>query len=208
MIRENTNIWEPEDPADRLYFVEKGQVRIVELKADGNEILLENINENDFFGESCFLKKLGEPRKTLARTLSDCTFVEFAVEDFRLLILENTDWLNKFINSVSHRLKNIERRVSILSSRGVEKRLGAILLYLANNQGIKINPPHSDKRKIFVTHEELAGLAAVSRQRITTTMNYFRQAGLIEYERTKPLVINIPALGKYLEFQDKIRSSV
>jgi Mn-dependent DtxR family transcriptional regulator len=49
-----------------------------------------------------------------------------------------------------------------------------------------------------VTHEELARLAALSRQRVTITMGKLRRRGLVQYERNRPLVVDVPALTAYL----------
>lgn len=198
-IPQNTNIWEPEDAADKLYFAENGRVNIVELSRDGSEILLESVKPNEFFGELCFSRNAFEKRRSTARTLTDCTIVEFSVREFTAYTRQNDDWLKIFAASLSRKLSNAERRISILSQRGVEKRLGSALLFLAQTSGIQTNANLPDEVKIFVTHEELAALAAVSRQRVTKTMTLFREIGLIRYNRTEPLVINIRIMEKHLE---------
>ncbi|HEX8097896.1 MAG TPA: helix-turn-helix domain-containing protein [Pyrinomonadaceae bacterium] len=55
-----------------------------------------------------------------------------------------------------------------------------------------------DQVILFVTHEELARLAALSRQRVTITMGKLRRRGLVQYERNRPLVVDVPALTAYL----------
>ena len=199
---QNAHIWQPEDAADKIYLAESGRVRIFELKSDGTEVLLEIIDENEFFGESCFGQKSVGRRKTLARAATDCTIIEFPVADFARLMLENPELMRAFVASAARRLASARRRISILSSRTVEKRLGATLLYLASSRGIRVSHADPCKIKIFVTHGELAALTAVSRQRITKTMIHFRNLGLMEYDRTKPLVVDVSALKKYVGTQN------
>ncbi|HEY8563789.1 MAG TPA: Crp/Fnr family transcriptional regulator [Pyrinomonadaceae bacterium] len=198
-IRKNANIWEPEDFADKLYFAEAGRIRIVRLNGDGSETLLEIVEAREFFGEACLLKGGRAPRKTMAKALGDCSIVEFSARRFLELIKNDAFFFERFITSVAARKLRAERRVAALGSRRIEHRLGNVLLDLAAEKEIGTRDAASSKIKVFVTHEELADLTAASRQRVTKTMNDFRKMKLVDYGRTKPLTIDVPALEDYLE---------
>jgi hypothetical protein len=51
---------------------------------------------------------------------------------------------------------------------------------------------------LHVGHEELAKTAAINRPHVTVTMGKLRKPGLVRYERTRPLVVDVPALTAYL----------
>lgn len=199
LVRRSANVWEPEDPADRLYYAEAGRIKITRLGRDGSESLVETVNPADFFGELCFVGGATGKRETIATALDDCSIVEFSVAEFYELASKNSGLLRAFIKSLSKRRISAEHRITVLSGRKVEGRLGRVLLELAKERGIRTNLLPVSRVKIFVTHGELADLTAASRQRITKTMNRFREIGLVVYERTEPLVIDIPALEAHLE---------
>ncbi|MFN2394020.1 MAG: helix-turn-helix domain-containing protein, partial [Pyrinomonadaceae bacterium] len=48
-------------------------------------------------------------------------------------------------------------------------------------------------------HDELAQMAAMSRPHVTVTMGRLRRRGLVRYERSGPLVVDVEALAKYFD---------
>jgi len=62
----NTVIFWMDEPGDKLYVIEKGQVRISYSNKDGKEVTLTTLGENAFFGELSLLD--GGPHTATART--------------------------------------------------------------------------------------------------------------------------------------------
>ena len=109
-FRKNTNIWEPEDVADKLYFAESGSVRIIQLNSDGSEFLLRTVGAQEFFGESC-LTGQKTARKTIARTVENCLILEFSAAEFFSRVKKNVGLLEFFIASLSKKLVSAERHI-------------------------------------------------------------------------------------------------
>jgi CRP/FNR family transcriptional regulator len=191
-----TFIWQPESRADKLYFLKTGRVGIVGIDREGNEIILAMITAGEPFGELCFCGGSTMKRNSIARATADSLVLEIKIEDFIAYLQQSGVILGKFLFTICIRLAHAERRIAILAMRGVEERLGNALLHLATSRGV---PVDSNNFKIAVTHEELSGLTALSRQRVTVMMNRFRQLGLVRYSRKEPLVINITELATHLQ---------
>lgn len=187
---------------DKFYFLERGRIRIIELCGDGNEILLEELGAGDFFGENSFFLKPFQSRNTITRTVDNCTVVEFSRSEFFVHLENDAELLEYFLFILGKRMAHTERRIAILGVRGIAKRLGNMLLFLAQTSGIRTGKDNENEFKIFVTHEELADLTFISRQRVTQLMNSFRDMGLLTYKRNKPLIINTSALAEYLDGRD------
>lgn len=192
-------VWQFGDRADRLYFLERGRIRITSLDRDGREVVLAIIVAGEPFGELCFCGGPTERRRTTAKASADSLVVEITIDDFIAYMQQSGEILGRFIFTFCIRLAHAERRIAILALHGAEERLGSVLLHLAETRGVSINSERPDEVKLAITHDELAGLTAMSRQRVTITMNQFRQLGLVRYNRTQPLVIDIVGLTKYLE---------
>jgi CRP-like cAMP-binding protein len=69
----NTVIFWMDEPGDKLYVIEKGQVRISYSNKDGKEIILNTLGENAFFGELSLLD--GGPHTATARTVRETTLL-------------------------------------------------------------------------------------------------------------------------------------
>jgi CRP/FNR family cyclic AMP-dependent transcriptional regulator len=192
-------IWQPDDRADKLYFLKTGRVGVVGIDRDGSEVILGIIVGGEPFGELCFCGGPTELRNTIARATADSIALEITVEDFVAYMRQTDEILGKFLFTICIRLAHAERRIGILAMRGVEARLGHALLHLAQTRGVALGADRPDELKIAVTHEELSGMTALSRQRVTIMMNRFRKLGLVQYSRTQPLIININLLARHIQ---------
>jgi CRP/FNR family cyclic AMP-dependent transcriptional regulator len=192
-------IWQPDDRADKLYFLKTGRVGVVGIDRDGSEVILGIIVGGEPFGELCFCGGPTELRHTIARATADSIALEITVEDFVAYMRQTDEILGKFLFTICIRLAHAERRIGILAMRGVEARLGHALLHLAQTRGVALGADRPDELKIAVTHEELSGMTALSRQRVTIMMNRFRKLGLVQYSRTQPLIININLLARHIQ---------
>jgi CRP-like cAMP-binding protein len=192
-------VWQPDDRADKLYFLKTGRVGIAGIDRDGSEVILAIIVGGEPFGELCFCGGPTERRNSIARATADSIALEITIEDFVAYMRQTEEILGKFLFTICIRLAHAERRIGILAMRGVEERLGNALLHLAQTRGVPINPDRTDELKLAVTHEELAGMTALSRQRVTIMMNRFRKLGLVQYSRRQPLIININLLAKHIQ---------
>jgi CRP-like cAMP-binding protein len=192
-------VWQPDDRADKLYFLKSGRVGIAGIDRNGNEVILGIIVGGEPFGELCFCGGVTERRNSIARATADSVILEITLEDFLDYMRQTDEILGKFLFTICIRLAHAERRIGILAMRGVEERLGHALLHLAQTRGVPINSDHNDELKLAATHEELSGMTALSRQRVTIMMNRFRKLGLVRYSRTQPLVININLLARHIQ---------
>ncbi|MBA2340561.1 MAG: Crp/Fnr family transcriptional regulator [Pyrinomonadaceae bacterium] len=196
-FRHGADVWQPEDRSDRIYFLARGQIAIIASSVDGHEIVLSVIEPREPFGELCFCGGDHAYRRTTARATVESEIVEVNLTDFVNYLQQNRDVLAAFLFTFCIRLAHAERRIEILSYRGAEERLGMLLLHLASARSGR-SDGQSEEVKLSVTHEELARMAAMSRQQVTITMGRLRRAGLVRYERNRPLVVKADALAIYL----------
>ena len=194
----NSEIWLPSDRSDRLYFLERGNVYVVAIDREGREVLLATINAGEPFGELCFCGGPTAHRRTTPRATTNSQAVEIKVEDFIGYMQLKPDVLQRCLFTFCVRLGRAERRIETLALRGAEERLGNLLMHVAETRGVATDASQPQTLKLNVTHDELASLAALSRQRVTITMNRFRSLGLVNYERNQPLKVDTIALAAHL----------
>src|SRR5438105_6281 len=69
----NHTIYSQEDPADAVFFVQKGKVKITVLSAGGKEAVLAILDPGEFFGEGCLN---GQPlRMATVVTMTECSIM-------------------------------------------------------------------------------------------------------------------------------------
>jgi len=197
--RKNAVVWQPEDVQDQIYFLQQGHIAIFLSDPEGREVVLQTVEESKPFGELCFCGKY-KLRGSFARAIVPSEAVAIHLADFMDYMQANREVLAALVWTYCVRLADAQRRIEILSNRGAEERLGHLLLHLAVSRIQKYGEPTDENNIVAlpISHNELAQMAAMSRPHVTVTMVKFRNLGVINYERNRPLMVNVPALRKYL----------
>lgn len=192
------DIWRPDDRADRIYFLRRGQVVVMTGDSEGNEVIMQVIERGQPFGELCFCSQEKGLRHTTGRAVIDSEVLEISHRDFVSYLRKDMEALMNFTFTFCERLSEMKLRVGVLAHRGAEERLGRLLLQLAAPPGQQQHTEGTNEVPLHIGHEELAKMAAMNRSHVTVTMGKLRKRGLVRYERNRPLVVDVPALTAYL----------
>ncbi len=195
--RKSIDIWRPDDRANRIYFLNRGQVVVLSGDSEGNEVIMQVIEKGEPFGELCFCSQEKGLRHTIGRAVVESEVIEIKHRDFMSYLQQHTDALMDFTYTLCERLSEMKLRVGVLAHRGAEDRLGRLLLQLAAPPGQQHTEGTNDV-PLHIGHEELAKMAAMNRSHVSVTMGKLRKRGLIRYQRNRPLVVDVPALTAYL----------
>ena len=164
------------DPADCVFFLQKGRVKISVTSAAGKEATIRLVSANDFFGERAMA---AEPRLrvTTATAMTACTALRIARPEFLRVMQEERSFsylFSSFLLACSMRTQ--ADLVDQLFNRA-EKRLARVLLLLA-----EYNQPGEEETLIPpISQEALANMIGSTRPRVNEFMNRFRKLGFIEY---------------------------
>jgi CRP/FNR family cyclic AMP-dependent transcriptional regulator len=164
------------DPADSIYFIQSGRIKITVVSAAGKEAVLAMPGPHDFFGEGSLVKQV--LRVSTAETLEPSTV--FRIEKLAMIrsLHEQPELSEKFMASLLTRNIDLEEDLCDQLFNHSEKRLARVLLKLARLQEPDLL---LDASVPVLSHETLAEIVGTTRSRITRFMNKFRTMGLIEY---------------------------
>lgn len=197
--RKNSFVWQPDDVQDKIYFLQEGQIAILFGDPEGREVILQKVEAGKPFGELCFCGKY-KLRGSIARAVAPSEAVAVSLADFMDYMQTNREVLAALVWTYCVRLADSERRVEILANRSAEQRLGHLLLHLALTQTQKYDEPPGEIGRVTIpiSHNELAQMAAMSRPHVSVTMKKLKLQALVDYDRNRPLVVNVPVLRKHL----------
>lgn len=190
-------MWQPDDRADRLYFLLRGEVAIIAGDSEGRELLLRMVRVGEPFGEVCFCGGETERRRDAARAAAESVVVEVRPDDLLTYVRQDRAMLAAFVTTFCLRLGEAERRIEVLATRSAEQRLGRLLLQLATPRGTA-STTQPREATLVLSHDELARMASLSRQQVTLTLGGFRRRGLVRYDRNRPLTVKIRALSSHI----------
>jgi CRP/FNR family transcriptional regulator, cyclic AMP receptor protein len=171
----NEVIFAQGDPADAVFFVEEGKVKITVVSEQGKEAVLAIHQNGDFFGEGCLT---GQPRRlATVAALTECTIMRLAKDAIVSVLHDEPRFSDLFMSYLLTRNARVEADLVDQLFNSSEKRLARLLLLMANFG--KEGKPDTVIAKI--RQETLAEMIGTTRSRVNVFMNKFRRLGFIEY---------------------------
>src|ERR1700728_4589576 len=174
-FHENSLVFIQGDPANALYKILKGKIKLTVVSNAGKEAVIAVLGPGDFFGEGCLAGQ--QLRMSTATAMTECSV---ALMD-RVTVLERlqTDaaFSKLLLSYMLTRAIRIEEDLVDQLFNSSEKRLARALLLLANF-GKEGRP---EKVITKISQETLADMIGTTRSRVSFFMNKFRRLGFIEY---------------------------
>jgi CRP/FNR family cyclic AMP-dependent transcriptional regulator len=163
------------DPADSVFYIQKGKVKLSVVAKGGKEATIAVLNEGDFFGGCCLTAQL--LRMCSATAVTDCSAMRIDKKSMMDVLHREHAFSDMFVAYLLTR--NIRYEADLVDHlfNSSEKRLARVLLLLA--QFGKDGKPEVAIPKI--SQETLAEMVGTTRGRINFFMNKFRQLGFVRY---------------------------
>ncbi len=163
------------DPADAVFYVQEGKVKVSILSSSGKEAVLAILGPGDFFGEGCLND---QPLRTLTATIMTHGSILRLDKAAMLRALHDEPKFSElFIAYLLHRNSRIEEDLVDQMFNSSEKRLARILLLLADF-GKEGGP---DPVIAPISQETLSEMVGTTRSRVNFFMNKFRRLGFLDY---------------------------
>jgi len=173
--RKNQVVFSQGDPADAVFYVQKGRLKVTVVSARGKEAVAAILDPDEFFGEACMA---GQTRRlATVSALTDAVVVRIEKQEIIRLIQEQPAFSQMFMTHILNRTIRVEADLVDQLFNSSEKRLARLLLLLANygKEG-KLEPILA-----HISQETLAEMIGTTRSRVSFFMNRFRKLGFISY---------------------------
>ena len=163
------------DPADAVFYLQKGKVKLTVVSKAGKEATIGILGEGDFFGEGSLAGQF--VRMSSATTMTDCAVMRIDKKAMMEALHREHEFSDLFVAYLLGR--NIRYEADLVDQlfNSSEKRLARILLLLAHFG--KEGKPETVIPKI--SQEMLAEMIGTTRSRVSFFMNRFRKLGFIHY---------------------------
>ncbi len=163
------------DPADAVFYIQRGKVKITVLSEQGKEAVVAVLGADEFCGEGCLA---GQPRRiATASALTECKIMRLEKAALIRVLRDEPGFSSMFVSHIVARSIRIEEDLVDQLFNSSEKRLARALLLLANFG--KEGRPEPIIAK--VSQETLAEMIGTTRSRVSHFMNKFRRLGFIDY---------------------------
>jgi len=181
---ENCTIFMQGQPADALFFLLKGKVKLAVGTENGKEAIVATLSAGEFFGEGCLA---GQPfRMATAIAVGNCNLRKVERAAMARLLHEKPGLAEHFVTHLLTRLIRYEADIVDQLFNSSEKRLARMLLLLSHFG----KESRSETVVAGVNQEHLAQMVGTTRSRINLFMNKFRKQGFINYGNDSGLTVH------------------
>lgn len=180
------------DPAEAMYFILKGQVRIVLPSQSGEEAVLGVLQGGDFFGELSVFD--GEPRSATVVATEPTETVALHRYDFLQFLRANPNVALDLLRILSSRLRRTDELVAEAAFLFVPGRLAKKLLDLMQDHGRPV--PGGVLIGLRLTQRELAAMIGATREAVNRHLGSFRAQGMIALQGRHIVVLDADKLQR------------
>jgi len=171
----NQIVYSQGEPADFVFYVRTGRVKMTVASEAGKEAVVAILQPGQLCGEDSLT---GHKLRTATVTaLSECVLARMSKASIIRALHDNAEFSELFTTHLVERTIRMQEDLVDQLLNSTEKRLARLLLILANYG--KDDRPDPIVPKI--TQETLAEMIGTSRTHVNFFMNKFRQLGFIEY---------------------------
>ncbi|MGC2107976.1 MAG: Crp/Fnr family transcriptional regulator [Candidatus Korobacteraceae bacterium] len=176
-LKKNEMAFAQGDPADAIFYVRKGRLRVTVTSANGKEATITLVSGGEFLGEEC-MASAHPLRLATATAMTECELLRVSKAGMVRALHQEHALSDVFVSFLLARNARIQADLVDQLFNSSEKRLARILLLLA--QFGKESKPDTVIPKI--SQEMLAEMIGTTRSRVSFFMNRFRKLGFIEYD--------------------------
>jgi CRP-like cAMP-binding protein len=177
------------DPADSLYLVGDGRVRVFVTSEAGEVMVLATLQAGDIFGEIALID--GGTRSASAESLGQSTLLSLTRSVFLDLVHENPRLTDALLESLGGFVRRLTEHSADLVFLDLPGRLAKYLLGLVQEKGGSEGEPV--ELELELTQTELAAMVGGSRQSVNQILHSFERRGYLEV-KGRHMVVKRPDL--------------
>jgi CRP/FNR family cyclic AMP-dependent transcriptional regulator len=180
------------EPADRLYIIISGKVKIGQRLPDGREHLLAVTGPAEMFGELSVFDN--GPHTVRATTLTEVCAVSLDRDTLRGWMADRPEVAEQLLRVLARRLRRTNNKLTDQIFADVPGRVAKQLLLLAQQFGTR----EGDALRVAhdLTQQEIAQLVGASREATNLALSAFASRGWIQWEIHNMLILNAENLAR------------
>ena len=185
----NTVVIHENDPADSLFIIESGKVKVSCSDKNGKEFIMNTQGEGDYFGELALLDD--STRSASVRTVEKSSFCIIFKDNFNRVLDEHPNIARKLIRNLAARVRKLTADVKSLALQDVYGRVANVLMDLAEERGDgSLYIPEK------LTQQDIADRVGASREMVARILKDLTIGDYIRFEG-RHIIINSRLPAKY-----------
>jgi CRP-like cAMP-binding protein len=173
------------DPAESVYYLESGLVKLYKRDNENKEIILQILAPGELFGEQSLGRE--NTRNVSAEILQEGVLYVIPRATFLSFCDQRPELWRAVSELLITRKLELEKKIELLCLQDVEYRILYYLAELSTLFGVKNGPEVS----VPLSQGELASLIGATRETTSTTLNTLARRGLIRLGRRQLILASL-----------------
>jgi CRP/FNR family transcriptional regulator, global nitrogen regulator len=190
-------IFFPGDPAERVYFLLKGAVKLSRVYEAGEEITVALLRENTVFGVLSLITGQKSDRFYHAVAFTPVELLSAPIEQVEKSLQENPELSMLMLRGLSSRILQTEMMIETLAHRDMGSRLVSFLLILCRDFGVPTE--EGIKIDLKLSHQAIAEAIGSTRVTVTRLLGDLRDQEMVAIHKKKITVHNPVALSQQFQ---------
>lgn len=190
--RRGEMIFREGEPAERLFLIDHGRVKLTIASPAGQELLIAVLGRGEVFGELAIIDR--GPRAMDARAMEAAQVYWLAADQFWTMLENRPALARRLLELMARRLRRSDRASQDLVFFDAPTRLARRLLQLAEEHGEPLGEEETVRLTVRVTQEEMANMIGVTRESANRLIASFAARGWIDWNDGYPLLLRPEAL--------------
>jgi CRP/FNR family transcriptional regulator, global nitrogen regulator len=176
-------IFFPGDPAERVYFLVKGAVKLSRVYEAGEEITVALLRENSVFGVLSLITGQRSDRFYHAVAFTPVEILSIPIDKMEQSLEEHPELSMTLLRGLSSRILQTEMMIETLAHRDMGSRLVSFLLILCRDFGVPSTSGITIDLKL--SHQAIAEAIGSTRVTVTRLLGDLRQDNMISIHKKK-----------------------
>ena len=176
------------EPAENLYFVASGVVKVFKTSVEGKEQILSIVRPGESFNDVSIFD--GEPNPVSAQAMGPVLLYGIKKNEMEAIVQNHPQIAMNVIKVLVKRVRHLLSLVEDLSFKHV---IGRVAKILVEHVGGEIS------RGRRLTQQEMAAMAGTAREVVGRSLKELEEAGAIKLDRHRIIITDKEALQKIIE---------
>ena len=178
------------DPAEQVGLVLSGRLKLVQLSADGREVILRLVGPGGLVGAVALFEGAAYPASAVAMEATEVLL--WSGGDLRSEMLDSPALAVNALRVLAGRMGRLQDRLRELTTERVERRIARALLRLVRHAGRRTD--EGVEIDMRVTRQEIAELTGTTLFTVSRTLSAWEEAGMVRTGRQQVIILRPHAL--------------
>ena len=186
-LSRGTRLFDRGDPADRLYVLSDGEVKLEAVGPGGKHCLFHVVEPGEVFGEEALLGE--QQRSYAAEVLEPATVTIVPAAAASRYADQHPEFWASLAPQMRRRMLDLEEQIQWVSFWDVEQRIARLILRWADS-----HEGTNGTAEMHLSQRDLAGMIGATRETTSSALNRLQRDGVIEIKRRRVLLRSVEQL--------------